>query len=150
MDRPRVVRLLRIGWSAACVLACLLLIALWGRSYWSFGQIVGPAWEDNYFLYQSLQGRALFEITHDPNIEAFFGREWTWTTLELRSFATYHLSAASTFSQVRVVVPYWLLVVSVSMLATAPWFRWRFGLRTLLIATTLVAIVLGLIVRTFA
>ena len=28
----------------------------------------------------------------------------------------------------------------------APWLRWRFSLRTLLIATTLVAVVLGLIV----
>ena len=31
-------------------------------------------------------------------------------------------------------------------LAVAPWLRWRFTLRTLLIATTLVAVVLGLIV----
>ena len=31
-------------------------------------------------------------------------------------------------------------------LAAAPWLRWRFSLRTLLIATTLVAVVLGVIV----
>ncbi len=30
-------------------------------------------------------------------------------------------------------------------LAALPWLRWRFSLRTLLIATTLVAVVLGLI-----
>jgi len=40
------------------------------------------------------------------------------------------------------------IFVSAMILALAwlPWQRWKFGLRTLLIATTLVAIVLGLIV----
>jgi hypothetical protein len=32
------------------------------------------------------------------------------------------------------------------MLAFVPWLRWRFSLRTLQIATTLVAVALGLIV----
>jgi len=45
-------------------------------------------------------------------------------------------------------VPIWFLVVLTSALATLPWIRWtsRFTLRTLLIVTTLVAVVLGLIV----
>ena len=40
------------------------------------------------------------------------------------------------------------LLCSIAALAAAPWIRWsrRFSLRTLLIATTLVAVVLGLIV----
>jgi hypothetical protein len=46
--------------------------------------------------------------------------------------------------------PYWFLaLISVALTAaTAPWklVSWRFSLRTLLIATTLVALVLGLIV----
>jgi hypothetical protein len=43
-------------------------------------------------------------------------------------------------------VPHCLTVLFVSALATLPWLRWRFSLRTLLIATTLVAAVLGLVV----
>jgi hypothetical protein len=45
-------------------------------------------------------------------------------------------------------IPQWLLVLSVLLLAAAPWLRCsaRFSLRTLLIATTLVAVVLGLMV----
>jgi hypothetical protein len=43
------------------------------------------------------------------------------------------------------VLPYPLIVVLVTAIAAAPWIRWRFSLRTLLIATTLVAVVLGLI-----
>jgi hypothetical protein len=52
----------------------------------------------------------------------------------------------SDLSRRAVIVPYWAMIVAVATVAPAPWFRWRFGMRTLLIATTLVAVVLGLIV----
>jgi hypothetical protein len=44
-----------------------------------------------------------------------------------------------------VVLPYWFLLCIAIAMATVPWIRWskRFGLRTLLIATTLVAVALG-------
>jgi len=44
--------------------------------------------------------------------------------------------------------PIWLFVAAVVVIAAVPWFPWltRFNLRTLFIATTLVAVVLGLIV----
>jgi hypothetical protein len=47
------------------------------------------------------------------------------------------------------VIPHWFAVSLFGVLAVAPWRRssdWRFSLRTLLIATTLVAVVLGLVV----
>ena len=47
---------------------------------------------------------------------------------------------------VGLAVPYWWLVWPTSLLVMLPWIHWRFSLRTLLIATTLVAVVLGLIV----
>jgi hypothetical protein len=42
--------------------------------------------------------------------------------------------------------PLWLVSAVAASIAAVPWVRFRFGLRTLLIATTLVAAVLGLIV----
>jgi hypothetical protein len=48
-------------------------------------------------------------------------------------------------------IPQWSLVFTCFALAAAPWtrqFSYRFSLRTLLIATTLIAMVLGLIVWT--
>ena len=48
--------------------------------------------------------------------------------------------------------PFWLPVLVSAMLSAIPWIRqlpWRFTLRTLLIATTLIAVGLGLIVWTF-
>jgi hypothetical protein len=34
MDRPRILRLLRIAFSVACGIVCLMVIAVWVRSYW--------------------------------------------------------------------------------------------------------------------
>jgi hypothetical protein len=47
-----------------------------------------------------------------------------------------------------VMMPTWFPVTVAAILAVTPWIRSskRFGLRTLLIATTLVALVLGIIV----
>ena len=46
------------------------------------------------------------------------------------------------------ILPHWFLAVAAITLAGVPWLRWsaRFSLRTLLIATTLVAAVLGMAV----
>jgi hypothetical protein len=46
----------------------------------------------------------------------------------------------------RIHCPHWLGVVFCVCLSFVPWLPWRFSLRTLLIATTLLAVVLGLIV----
>jgi hypothetical protein len=45
-------------------------------------------------------------------------------------------------------IPYWLILACTTTLAALPWLRWskRFSMRTLLIALTAVAVVLGLIV----
>jgi hypothetical protein len=46
-------------------------------------------------------------------------------------------------------IRYWSAVTLSAALAILPWLswlRWRFSLRTLLIATTLIAVVLGLVV----
>src|SRR4051794_31039460 len=36
MDRPRIFKVLRIAFSATCLVACVLLIALWVRSYYYY------------------------------------------------------------------------------------------------------------------
>jgi hypothetical protein len=48
----------------------------------------------------------------------------------------------------RVSIPYWLLTVLGGVCAAAPWAPWsrRFSLRSLLIATTLVAVLWGMVV----
>ena len=43
------------------------------------------------------------------------------------------------------MLPHWFAALCPAALAAIPWIRWRFSLRTLLIATTLVAAALGTI-----
>ena len=45
-------------------------------------------------------------------------------------------------------IPYWPLVFVTSLLAVAPWLPYRFSLRTLLIAITLIGLILGAIIYT--
>lgn len=45
----------------------------------------------------------------------------------------------------RICIPQWFPVLLSATLAAAPWIRSRFSFRTLLIAVTLVAVMLGLI-----
>jgi hypothetical protein len=46
-----------------------------------------------------------------------------------------------------ILVPIWLPVLLTALLGVAPWIKWsrKFGLRTLLISTTFLAVVLGMI-----
>jgi hypothetical protein len=46
----------------------------------------------------------------------------------------------------RQTVPHWLLLLFATTLAATPWIKWRFSLRTLLIATALVAVALAAII----
>jgi hypothetical protein len=66
-------------------------------------------------------------------------RDWHWFRVVYK------------FGQTVVYVPHWFLVLVSAMLATAPWIRWskQFSLRTSLIAMTLFAVALGLVVAVF-
>jgi hypothetical protein len=46
----------------------------------------------------------------------------------------------------RTAVPIWVLAVITAAVAAAPWLTWRFSLRTLMVATMLIASLLGVIV----
>jgi hypothetical protein len=41
---------------------------------------------------------------------------------------------------------FWVPVLLSVVFAAVPWLRWKFSLRTLLITTTLIAVLLGLVV----
>jgi hypothetical protein len=159
MNRPRTFRLLRIAFSVVCGIVCLLLIALWVRSYSCIDSIHGIGYPKEIWC-ESLRGELGFLLlpryagqprnisftTRTPDrvpyystglyddwqvpFSAAFGIRWTF----VGGFG--------------LVIPCWTAVIFIATVATAPWIPWscRFSLRTLLIATTLVAVVLGIVV----
>jgi hypothetical protein len=142
-------RKLRIAWSAFWSLACVLLIVLWVRSYWHVDVLQRQS-TSRLFIICSSKGRlAYFENRASP--QSIMPPE------EIASIIGDFIRLAAKpilgFGRVRGLripplcfAPYWFPVLISGVLAAVPWLRWRFNLRTLLIATTLVAIGLGTIV----
>ncbi len=60
------------------------------------------------------------------------GKQWRWETSKTGRFFAY--------------IPHWFVIILAATSGIVPWLRWHFSLRTLLIATTLIALVLGLAV----
>src|SRR5438552_3644750 len=134
-------RKLRIAFSAACLIACLLLIVLWVRSY----QKVDGFRSDNDFIYEDTQSRLYVVNSVDGNVYLSITDrdpmgEWVTTYNTNNRFAI-----SSTNSSTTVTFPNLFPTLICIALGVVPWFRWRFSLRTLLIATTLFAVMLGVI-----
>jgi hypothetical protein len=148
-------RKLRIAWSVACGITCVLLIVLWVRSYWWVDQFVatfGPY----YVGVGETPGALGIGVGTDTNCEPWTfsdpnpAEEWLRLVVmpngERYPSRVWGVFEFNTSDGVNLSAPFWFLILLSSMAAGASWLRWRFSLRTLLIATTLVAVALGLIV----
>jgi hypothetical protein len=133
-------RKLRIAWSVGWGLLAVLLMVLWVRSYW---------WSDGIRVYHTpnrcAQLKSLGAAVHlyvghysggDSGVRLFSVRV---TPMPDESVFDW-----KPFPECRVSVPHYCLLVIIGAVSTVPWIRWskRFTLRTLLIATTLVAVAL--------
>ena len=135
MYRPRLARAMRIAWTAFWGVAAVLLVVLWVRSYW---------WTD--FLMPSSRAGvvsatgSLICIRDSP-------LDWPLGWTSIRPDANLVEATRSEASLNAIIVMYCWLVLGTLLLASSPWLmRKRFTTRTLLIATTLVAVGLGLMV----
>jgi hypothetical protein len=125
----------RIAWSIFWGLATVLLIVLWVRSYSTLYQIdIQPTVTSN-------QGRVYIGETFSATGRTLIATNLLWDSVRqidgLRS---------ATPRGTGVSIPDCCLTLIAGAIAAAPWMPRRFSLRTLLIATTLVAAILGTIV----
>jgi hypothetical protein len=132
MDRSRVIRGLRIAWMVGWGILCVLLVASWVLSYW---------WQDCVtFNYSSSRCLRVFSVQGKIAIQ---GRDFAWSDrwLNFHESRSARLQTSTGFT-----APYWCCVLLSAMLALIPWLAWspRFSIRTLLVATTLVALALGI------
>ena len=151
MDRPRFYRGLRITASAVCLIVCGLLIALWVRSQWQ-PMVYVINTDTRVICVLSLRHELLTE-TFNVNFPSRQKREIAKKLIEreaatLRKFGG-SLKTSGTnawgfrWNKWNSVIPHWFPVILTVSLAAVPWIRWSFGLRTMLIATTLIAVVLA-------
>jgi hypothetical protein len=143
----------RIAISAASGIACVLLHALWARSYWRV-DIIDAHNEHVQAEWGSVRGEMAVGV--EPYVAPFHGPRPMW---QYESYAPNYKekfpeSSILGFGLVHIQnergiwFPHWALLLAMATVAASPWIRWakRFCLRTLLIATTLIALLLGLIV----
>jgi hypothetical protein len=153
--RPRFLRYWRIAFSAGCGLAAVLLMLLWVRSCWTCDSVIIPFSNSWRVGFGSLPGSCGVEIS---KINVYVLR---WNTNEVdvisrsmpKPYSKFYTGIWGRFAYINsagpgILIPDWFLIGVAVALSAAPWIRWsnRFSLRTLVITTTLVAVVLGLIV----
>jgi hypothetical protein len=144
-------RKLRIAWSVGWGIACVLLISLWVVKDTSFSRplYTVPGTGGRLFVMGYYCVLELY-IGGDPSIAAPLA-----AAQSLRKIAVLRqrkdgqpLNQALGFAcdSSKIAAPLWFLYEFCGIAMFVPWIRWRFTLRTLLVATTLVAVVLGLAV----
>ena len=139
-------RKLRIAWSVACGVACLLLIALWVRSYFWFDTVKMSFDGERAYWLGSVVGELRFgkPMTHRRGfrLETYDtpAREWVKSEAPKQSVLGFWWGYSS-MGFFRFIIPHWFPVFLAAAIGAAPWMR--FSLRTLLIAMTLVAVGLG-------
>jgi hypothetical protein len=139
-------RKLRIAWSVVCGAACLLVIVLWVRA-WSVSEIsyIWQAGNGKYAFLGSSADQFRLIVWDHPTTNIYNPCHWAKVPINHFGFWTLRTTDFSGVICGVAVTPTLAVLVSVAV-AAAPWLRWRFTLRTLLIAMTLVASVLGLVV----
>jgi hypothetical protein len=148
-------RKLRIAWTVVWGLACVLLIAVWVRSYWRQDLVRYRYIGTHYFwMYydDATLGWGENSLDRMESVEAEFGSS-RWLVANSNEAQPFAETAPAGFSRwnlftsggLAVWSPIWFPTLLLAVMAAVPWIRWRYSLRTLLIATTLVAVVLGLI-----
>jgi len=142
-------RKLQIAWSVGLAIACLLLLALWVRSYWRYYTFTGQS-ASQYFGISAGRGRIIWG--GNPRLLPSLARnKFGFQSMAAYDFGKlpgvlgFHYDYEATSRDAQLVVPIWFCVVAAATIAVAPFVRWRFTLGTLLIVMTLVAAALGLI-----
>jgi hypothetical protein len=140
-------RKLRIAFSAVCGILCLALIVLRVRNYW-WGDAIGGLLSQTLMLSSwSINGGMVVQVTYAP-----YGYNWYLhqTSLSQPEFSASKVYFFSHFQLLpnHVALPHWSVVVLSAAFGVLPWIKpsRQFSLRALLIATTLVAALLGAIV----
>jgi hypothetical protein len=147
-------RKLRIAWSVVWGIATVLVVVLWVRSYFRFeGATHGRAADNTGLFIVSTSGKLVYQRVTVPvvlqhswffdSIPADEQRLIGQNLLNSTSFGFLFISSRTGYVY---IVPYWFMALLFGCLGVVGRVRFHFSLRTLLIAATLVAVVLGLIV----
>jgi hypothetical protein len=141
---PMKYRKLRIAWSVVWGIAAAMLVVVWVRSYWRVDWVWHTTSQRITNIRSDLGGLSVGTHSSSSGTPG-----WAYD-----SSSNMPLNVMSTFDTgpVDIRFPYWVAVLLTIGISSASWatsvrgIKRSFSLRTMLIATTLVAVGLGLIV----
>ena len=143
-------RELRIAFSAACSIACVLLSVLWVSSYWKQYTVTWNITKNTALMTYSAAGGLFVYL---GNTQFKYPYEIDSYALDAETIKVFRASNAKKAFRiinedggVDTVIPLPLALSLTAAFAALPWLGYRFSLRTLLIATTVIAVALGIIV----
>jgi catechol 2,3-dioxygenase-like lactoylglutathione lyase family enzyme len=142
-------RKLRIAFSVVCGLLCLLLIMLCVRSYRQSDTLYVRVLGMRVVQFDSTLGHLLIESPSSAAGLWRHPREWYFMTHPApqdESSGLPMFAVSLTLASPGILLNFWIAVLALGLGAGMPWVKIRFSLRALLIATTLVAVILGTIV----
>ena len=134
MNRYRVIRFLRIGWSAVCGILCLLLIALWVRSYWRYDMVTYIHSVKTMICAYSGGGRCMIVISPqswaslESNLHSHDITTQSFVSLP-NSLLGFYFHQVPSEATVTFVFPYWFVSLLTGVIAAtvvSPWLHWRF------------------------
>jgi hypothetical protein len=145
-------RKLRIAWSVGCWFACMSLLLLWLRSLFLVDIAVAPISANSSVAVGTMPGTLMVAVSDSTGyqpwklhtksvVDTFYRGVTPRNGFSSRMWGSFAVSGW------QAELPYWLLILLGTILGVAPWLCWQkqFSLRTLLIGTTLIAAVLGII-----
>jgi hypothetical protein len=152
---------LRIAFSAMCGLLCLLLFALWWRSYWWEDYAYNPITSQRALVIYSYKGQSQFRLGYSQNGFARVPGQlpfWMhsanhlgWTSISEPASGRKPRYSGFDIDLIQqtgpfITAPHWFVMLTMIAVGAAPWIKWskRFSLRTLFIAATIIAVILGL------
>jgi hypothetical protein len=140
-------RKLRIAWSVAWGILCLLLLVPWVQSYQWRHEVFGIPFPKSTLAIVSMKGT--FELhTFPATANDMFGDRMDSFGDAMYGFSNVPSTVGPTGvrSLPSAIIPHWTTVILCTVFGAAPWVPTRFSLRTLLIAMTVVAAILGAVV----
>jgi hypothetical protein len=150
---------LRIAWSVGWGIVCLLMIVLWVRSYW-WNDFGSRRIASQDFLVQMRLGELGIwcepaSVAPSPpqlkiGEERVTSSKRTYWVLAEKGIVPAHryfvFHYRSTVQGTAIWIPFWTMAAPLAIAALLPWLPRRFSLRTLLIASTVIAALLGIAV----
>ena len=135
-------RKLRIAWSLLWGALAVLLMLLFVRSLWRIDWVFYLT--PTVYANAASRGGVLgfwYESEPPANLVLLLQHGWHFTS---EPIPTLRGSWRPSVHMLR--IPHWLVAGLFAAIGAGPWVRWQFSLRSMLIATTLAAAALGLLV----